>query len=122
MLAEGNIVPAHADVVDAAALLVDEAALTGESVPVDKTAAGPGGRGDVVAARTVAVRGRGRAVVTATGAASSMGRVAALLGAGPGLTPLRRRLAGAGRVLAVVAVALCAIVLAIGMARAGRPS
>jgi Ca2+-transporting ATPase len=122
MLAEGDIVPADADVVDAAALLVDEAALADESVPVDKTAGGPGGRGDVVAAGTVAVRGHGRAVVTATGAASSMGRVAALLGAEPGLTPLQRRLAGVGRVLAVVAVALCAIVLAIGLARAGRPS
>ena len=76
----------------------------------------------MVAARTVAVRGRGRAVVTATGAASSMGRVAALLGAEPGLTPLQRRLAGVGRVLAMVAVALCAIGLAIGLARAGRPS
>ena len=67
------------------------------------------------------VRGRGRAVVTATGAASSMGRVAALLGAEPGLTPLQRRLAGVGRVLAVVAVVLCAIVLAIGLAR-GQPA
>ena len=121
MLAEGNIVPAHADVVDAAALLMDEAALTGESVPVDKTAAGPGGRGDGVEARTVAVRGRGRALVAATGAASSMGR-SPLLGAEPGLTPLQRHLAGVGRVLAVVAVALCAIGLAIGLARAGRPS
>ena len=67
------------------------------------------------------VRGRGRAVVTATGAASSMRRVAALLGAEPGLTPLQRRLAGVGRVLAVVAVVLCAIVLAIGLAR-GQPA
>jgi Ca2+-transporting ATPase len=70
-----------------------------------------------VSAGTVVVRGRGRAVVTATGAASSMGRVAALLGAQPGLTPLQRRLAGVGRALAVAAVVLCAIVLAIGLAR-----
>ena len=117
VLAEGDIVPADAGVVDAAALLVDEAALTGESVPVDKQAAGQGERGDVVSAGTVVVRGRGRAVVTATGAASSMGRVAALLGAQPGLTPLQRRLAGVGRALAVAAVVLCAIVLAIGLAR-----
>jgi Ca2+-transporting ATPase len=55
-------VPADADVLDAAALLVDEAALTGESVPVEKTAAGPDGRGSVVSAGTVVVRGRGRAV------------------------------------------------------------
>jgi Ca2+-transporting ATPase len=84
MLAEGDIVPADADVIDAAALLVDEAALTGESVPVEKTAAGPDQAGGV-SAGTVVVRGRGRAVVTATGAASSMGRVAALLGSSPDL-------------------------------------
>jgi Ca2+-transporting ATPase len=127
VLAEGDIVPADAGVIDAAALLVDEAALTGESVPVEKTAGVPGQAGSVsagtvsagtVSAGTVVVRGRGRAVVTATGAASSMGRVAALLGAQPGLTPLQRRLAGVGRALAVAAVVLCAIVLAIGLARA----
>jgi Ca2+-transporting ATPase len=116
VLAEGDIVPADAGLVDAAALLVDEAALTGESVPVEKTAAGPDQAGGV-SAGTVVVRGRGRAVVTATGAASSMGRVAALLGEQPGLTPLQRRLAGVGRALAVAAVALCAIVLGIGLAR-----
>jgi Ca2+-transporting ATPase len=116
VLAEGDIVPADADVVDAAALLVDESALTGESVPVDKSAHADG-RPDVVAAGTVIVRGRGRAVVTATGAQSSMGRVAALMGERQGLTPLQRRLAGVGRMLATAAVVLCAIVLATGLAR-----
>jgi P-type Ca2+ transporter type 2C len=84
VLAEGDIVPADAGVVDAAALLVDESALTGESVLVDKAAASQEERGDVVSAGTVIVRGRGRAVVTATGAASAMGRVAALMSARPG--------------------------------------
>ncbi len=78
VLAEGDIVPADADVVDAAALLVDESALTGESVPADKAA----GRGTRLSAGTTVVRGRGQAVVTATGAASAMGRIAALMGAG----------------------------------------
>ena len=85
VLAEGDIVPADADVVEAAALLVDESALTGESVPVDKAAAGTRrGRAMSVSAGTVVVRGRGRAVVTATGAASAMGRIAALMATGPG--------------------------------------
>jgi P-type Ca2+ transporter type 2C len=121
VLAEGDIVPADATVVEAAALLVDEAALTGESVPVDK-AAGDGTEqpGEVVSAGTVVVRGRGRAVVTATGTASAMGRVAALMTAPSGLTPLQRRLAGVGRALAVAAVLLCAIVLAMGLIR-GQP-
>jgi Ca2+-transporting ATPase len=112
VLAEGDIVPADADVVDAAALLVDESALTGESVPAGKAA----GR-DAVSAGTTVVRGRGRAVVTAIGAASAMGRIAALMGGRQGLTPLQRRLAGVGRALAVAAVVLSAIVLVTGLAR-----
>ena len=117
VLAEGDIVPADAQVTEAAALLIDESALTGESVPVDKAARRRGPAGDAVSAGTVVVRGRGRAVVTATGAASAMGRIAALMAARSGLTPLQRRLVGVGRALAVAAVVLCAIVLALGLAR-----
>jgi P-type Ca2+ transporter type 2C len=120
VLAEGDIVPADAAVTEAAALLVDESALTGESVPVEKTgddAPVPGGRLDMLSAGTTVVRGRGRAVVTATGTASAMGRIAALMGEQQGLTPLQRRLAGVGRVLAMVAVVLSVIVLTIGLVR-----
>jgi Ca2+-transporting ATPase len=121
VLGEGEIVPADAVVVEAAALLVDEGALTGESVPVDKVAV-PSDRASsegqrIVSAGTVVMRGRGRAVVTATGTASAMGRVAALMDTGPVLTPLQRRLAGLARALAGVAVVLCAVVLAIGLVR-----
>jgi Ca2+-transporting ATPase len=122
VLAEGDIVPADAIVVETAALLVDEAALTGESVPVDKGAGdGTERPGESVSAGTVVVRGRGRAVVTATGTASAMGRVAALMSAPSGLTPLQRRLVGVGRALAVAAVALCGIVLVMGLIR-GQPA
>jgi P-type Ca2+ transporter type 2C len=121
VLAEGDVVPADAEIVEAAALLVDESALTGESVPVDKAAVGVGeGPGGVVSAGTVVVRGRGRAFVTATGADSAMGRIAMLLGTPAVLTPLQRRLVGLGRVLAGVAVVLCAVVLALGLLR-GQP-
>ncbi|HEY0001784.1 MAG TPA: HAD-IC family P-type ATPase, partial [Actinoplanes sp.] len=98
VLAEGDVVPADARVVESVALLVDEAALTGESAPVDKAT------GDVASAGTVVVRGRGRAVVTATGPASALGRIAAMLVTAPSLTPLQRRLAGVGRLLALFAV------------------
>ncbi|WP_199512097.1 cation-translocating P-type ATPase [Nucisporomicrobium flavum] len=118
VLAEGDIVPADATVVEAAALLVDESALTGESVPVDKAAAGDGrDTADQVSSGTVVVRGRARAVVTATGTASAMGRIAGLMATGSGLTPLQRRLVGVGRALAVAAVVLCTVVLALGLAR-----
>jgi Ca2+-transporting ATPase len=120
ILAEGDIVPADAEVVDAAALLVDESALTGESVPVDKSQARGSGQVHRMSAGTVVVRGRGRALVTATGRDSAMGRVAALMGGQQGLTPLQRRLAGVGRMLAIAAVVLCVLVLALGLGR-GQP-
>ncbi|MCK2214793.1 cation-translocating P-type ATPase [Actinomadura sp. ATCC 31491] len=114
VLAEGDIVPADARLEEAAALLVDESALTGESVPVDKSA------GDEVASGTVVVRGRGRAEVCATGAASAAGRIAGLMATGSGLTPLQRRLVGVGRLLAGVTVFLCVVVGALGLVR-GQP-
>ncbi|MEU6717455.1 cation-translocating P-type ATPase [Nonomuraea sp. NPDC046802] len=114
VLSEGDVVPADAETVESAALLVDESALTGESAPVDK------GEGTSVSSGTVVVRGRGRAVVTATGAASASGRIAALMVKGAPLTPLQRRLAGVGRMLAGVAVLLSAVVLALGLVR-GQP-
>jgi Ca2+-transporting ATPase len=118
-LAEGDIVPADAEVIEAAALMVDESALTGESVPVAKSVSGA--QADrLVSAGTVVVRGRGVGVVTATGVAGAMGRVAGLLAPAPALTPLQRRLVGLGRVLAGVAAALCLVVLAVGLVR-GEP-
>ncbi|MFI2297903.1 cation-translocating P-type ATPase [Actinacidiphila glaucinigra] len=114
LLGEGDIVPADGEVVEAAALLVDESSLTGESVPVDKDT------GDTAASGTVVVRGRGAIVVTATGAESATGRIASLMGTASGPTPLQRRLAGFSRVLAAVTVALCAVVLTIGLLR-GQP-
>ncbi|MFF4650721.1 cation-translocating P-type ATPase [Streptomyces sp. NPDC001380] len=135
LLGEGDVVAADAALVEASALLVDESAVTGESVPVEKAAAGAGavsggtgaagaavaggaaGAGGQLQAGTVVVHGRGVAEVTATGAASTLGRIAALLEARPQRTPLQRRLADLGRVLALTAVALCLVVFASGLAR-----
>ncbi|WP_436789757.1 cation-translocating P-type ATPase [Yinghuangia sp. YIM S10712] len=130
LLEEGDIVPADADLLDASALLVDESTVTGESVPVDKTApataAGSGAKPDRpdpagrLQAGTVVARGRGVGLVTATGAASTLGRIAALMTGRPGPTPLQRRLAQLGRVLAAVVIALCVVVFVLGLLR-GRP-
>ncbi|MFE3794862.1 cation-translocating P-type ATPase [Nocardia tengchongensis] len=117
VLAEGDIVAADATVVDAAALKADESALTGESEPVDKTVSGD----SVVWAGTIVVKGRGRAVVTATGSASATGRIAGLLDHAVETTPLQRRLVDVGKLLAGVVVALCAVVLALGLLR-GQPT
>lgn len=119
LVAEGDVVPADGDVLAAALLLADESSLTGESVPVEKAPDSEASRG-TVSAGTVIVRGRGRVQVTATGAESALGRIASLMGTAPSLTPLQRRLARFSRILAAVTVALCAVVLALGLVR-GQP-
>jgi Ca2+-transporting ATPase len=121
VLAEGDLVAADAELMESAALLVDESSVTGESVPVDKVVRSVDrAADDHVAAGTVVVRGRGVATVTATGASSTVGRMAALLDAGPQLTPLQRRLRRLSRVLAIIVATLCVAVAIIGLIR-GEP-
>ncbi|MFI5806724.1 cation-translocating P-type ATPase [Streptomyces sp. NPDC051561] len=117
VLSEGDIIPADATLTYAAALLVDESALTGESVPVDKDAHGADPQSARLQAGTVVLRGRAVATVTATGAHSALGKIAASLHPRQQLTPLQKRLAGLGRVLALVTVGLCLLVLALGLFR-----
>ncbi|MFC8765430.1 cation-translocating P-type ATPase [Streptomyces sp. NPDC057193] len=111
VVGEGDIVAADAELAEASAVLVDESMLTGESVPVDKES------GATLSAGTVVVRGRGVAIVTATGASSALGRIAALLDQRREPTPLQRRLAALGRILAAVTLALCVLVFALGLVR-----
>ncbi|MEV0189610.1 HAD-IC family P-type ATPase [Kitasatospora purpeofusca] len=120
VLGEGDIVAADARLTEAAGLLVDESALTGEAVPVGKAAGSPDPTEGEVSAGTVVLRGRALAVVTATGADSAIGRIAALLRPRPEPTPLQRRLAELGRTLAVVALLLCSAVFVLGLLR-GQP-
>ncbi len=120
LLGEGDVVPADCDLLEAASVLVDESALTGESVAVGKAAPHGEGVGDVLSSGTVVVKGRAVARVTGTGASSSWGRIAALMDTRVQPTPLQRRLAELGRTLALVAVALCTVVLVLGLAR-GEP-
>jgi Ca2+-transporting ATPase len=121
VLAEGDLVAADAELVESAALLVDESSVTGESVPVEKAlTSADHAADDRLAAGTVVVRGRGVATVTATGANSTIGRMAALLDTGPQITPLQRRLHGLSRVLAAIVAILCVAVAVIGLIR-GEP-
>ena len=118
ILGEGDIVPADGHLIEAAALIVDESAMTGESVPVDKDLTDTAT--SEIAAGTVIVHGRGIATVTRTGARSSMGQIASAVAAAPTLTPLQRRLARLGRALAGIAALLCLLVMTIGLGR-GQP-
>jgi Ca2+-transporting ATPase len=78
-------------------------------------------KGDEVSAGTVVVKGRAVVSVTLTGPRSALGRIAALTDVRSGATPLQRRMAQLGRMLAIVAVSLCVVVLALGLLR-GEPT
>jgi Ca2+-transporting ATPase len=128
LLHEGDRVPADARLGEAANLRVAEAALTGESDPVDKQCAALpdpalpiGDRSNLVHAGTTVTAGRGRALVVATGSQTEFGRVAHLLErVEPMRTPLQRDLARLGGTLARIALAVVALVFALGIAR-GEP-
>ena len=117
----GDRIPADGRLLLAANLAVDESSLTGESVAVDKDAhhiaddgAAIGDRHAMVFMNTTVTRGRGEFVVTATGMATEMGRVADLLNeAEPGPTPLQRQLDRLGKRLAAIALVAVALVFAL---------
>lgn len=129
LLEAGDVVPADLRLIEAHRLQLGEAALTGESVPAEKTvdaAARPemplGDRVSMAFKGTVVLFGRGRGVVVATGMATELGRVAGMLTeVREALTPLQRRLSAFGRQLALAAVAVCALILAIGILRGEPP-
>jgi len=131
-LHQGDLVPADAVLLDASGLEVDESMLTGESLPVGKVAGGDPSDGppsagapagatepltgpDRVMAGTVVLRGRGLARVVATGADSSVGRIAAMMATASTSTPLQRRMARLSAQLAVAAVLLSLVVLVVGL-------
>ena len=129
VLEAGNVVPADLRLIETAGLRVDEATLTGESHPVDKsTAPLPDGdlplgeRHNVAYKGTVVTSGRGLGAVVATGMATELGRIASLLRVDqPVRTPLQRRLAQLGQRLSVVVVALCAFIFGVGLLAGEQP-
>jgi Ca2+-transporting ATPase len=128
LLEAGNVVPADLRLIETAQLRCAEAALTGESQPVEKQvsalrdAESPlGDRHNMAYKGTLASYGRGTGVVVATGLATELGRIARLLaGAQEVKTPLQKRLARFGNRLAWTVLAICAIVFLAGLLR-GEP-
>ncbi len=128
VLREGDRVPADARLLEAERLAITEAALTGESLPVEKSPAPApaeaplADRVSMAYAATAVTRGRGTAVVTATGPDTEVGRIAALTErAERPQTPLQRRLGALARLLVVVGVAITVVLAALLVAR-GEPA
>jgi Ca2+-transporting ATPase len=129
LLEAGSAVPADLRLIAAPRLKVTEAALTGESVPIDKRVEpladptlGLADRTNMAFKGTTITYGRARGVAVATGMATELGKIAGMIEAIPASrTPLQRRLAHFGRRLAIAVLAICAIVFAFGIVR-GTPA
>ncbi|RJX17146.1 MAG: cation-translocating P-type ATPase [Desulforudis sp.] len=127
LLEAGQIVPADMRL-ETVNMKVDEAALTGESVPVEKHIAPLrdkhlplGDRKNVVYQGTIVTYGRGVGVVVATGMETEMGKIATMLQEEKDVkTPLQQRLAAFGKRLAIAILVICAIVFTAGLMR-GEP-
>ncbi len=129
MVEQGDIVPADARLVSSQNLQIEEAALTGESVPVQKRAvddippaASLGDRRNMLFASTRVTYGRGQALVTGTAMNTELGKIAGLVeSVRDEKTPLQQRLDDVGRYLVFGALAIVAIVFVIGFLRGEDP-
>ncbi|RPJ17170.1 MAG: cation-translocating P-type ATPase [Deltaproteobacteria bacterium] len=127
LLRAGDKVPADSRLFESVNLQVEEAPLTGESVPIEKHAAPINGeltigdRKNMVYAGTAATYGRGRAVVVATGMNTEFGKIARMIQTiEAGKTPMQENLNRLGHVLARAAFVIVALIVALGLFR-GTP-
>ena len=119
LLEAGDAVPADGRLLESASLKIEEAALTGESVPVNKTAEALAAEGDVPLGDrrnmcymgSTVVYGRGSAVITATGMNTEMGKIAGVLArTEQEETPLQRKLNQLGKTLSYLVLAICVFI------------
>ncbi|SBW00211.1 Calcium-transporting ATPase [uncultured Eubacteriales bacterium] len=122
ILDAGDYIPADLRLIETVNLKIDEAALTGESVPVEKDASavldGEASLGDRINCAymgTVITYGRGKGIITETGMKTQMGNIAGMLNeAEEEATPLQKKLDSLGKTLGIVCLAICAIIFVLG--------
>ena len=130
VLEAGDAVPADGRIIENASLKIEEAALTGESVPVNKMIETLGlennkdiplgDRKNMVYMGSTVVYGRGKAVITATGMDTEMGKIASALSeAGEGQTPLQKKLTQLGKTLSWLVLGICVFIFAFSLIKAG---
>ena len=119
LIEEGDAIPADGRLVESTSLKTAEAALTGESLPVSKDTepigeeVSLGDQYNMIFSGTAAAYGRGKAIVTATGMSTEIGRIAGLLKeSGDETTPLQRELDRTGKMLGAIVVAIAVVMIA----------
>lgn len=131
LLEAGDAVPADGRIIESASMKIEESALTGESVPVNKVmeALGVknlkevplGDRKNMVYMGSTVVYGRGRAVITNTGMKTEMGKIAdAITKAEVGQTPLQRKLTGLSKVLSYLVLGISIFIFGFSLLRSGK--
>lgn len=128
LLEAGNVVPADIRLIETYSLLIDEATLTGESVPAEKTdkvLTGEdlpiGDRLNLAFKSTLITNGRAKGIVIATGMLTEIGLIAKMLQQADSVTPLQKRMSDFGKKLSYIILLICVLLFVVGLLRGEKP-
>ncbi|HQV60177.1 MAG TPA: cation-translocating P-type ATPase [Chitinophagaceae bacterium] len=128
LLEAGNVVSADIRLIETHSLRIDEAALTGESVPAEKTDKvlteedlPIGDRLNLAFKSTLITNGRAKGVVIATGMLTEIGLIAKMLQQSESVTPLQKRMSDFGKKLSYIILLICILLFVVGLLRGEKP-